>query len=104
MIEKTILFFILEKTDSARALFLPLKFRKTVNVAHLIRFPQQFAKRCHLSIDGCVAVASSAQFADKPVDLVLRESKSEERRVGKECVSTCRSRWSTSHYKKKTTK
>src|SRR3546814_20048096 len=26
--------------------------------------------------------------------------RSEERRVGKECVSTCRSRWSTSHYKK----
>src|SRR3546814_15165840 len=25
--------------------------------------------------------------------------RSEERRVGKECVSTCRSRWSTYHYK-----
>src|SRR3546814_19630964 len=28
-------------------------------------------------------------------------SRSEERRVGKECVSTCRSRWSPYHYKKK---
>src|SRR3546814_17368604 len=27
--------------------------------------------------------------------------RSEERRVGKECVSTCRSRWSPSHSKKK---
>src|SRR3546814_12774755 len=27
--------------------------------------------------------------------------RSEERRVGKECVSTCRSRWSPSNYKKK---
>src|SRR3546814_16483233 len=27
--------------------------------------------------------------------------RSEERRVGKECVRTCRSRWSTSHYKQK---
>src|SRR3546814_10922310 len=27
--------------------------------------------------------------------------RSEERRVGKECVSTCRSRWSPYHYKKK---
>src|SRR3546814_20729540 len=26
-------------------------------------------------------------------------ARSEERRVGKDCVSTCRSRWSTSHYK-----
>src|SRR3546814_12092239 len=30
------------------------------------------------------------------------ERRSEERRVGKECVSTCRSRWSPYHYKKKT--
>src|SRR3546814_19591954 len=29
--------------------------------------------------------------------------RSEERRVGKECVSTCRSRWSPYHYKKKKT-
>src|SRR3546814_5872471 len=29
--------------------------------------------------------------------------RSEERRVGKECVSTCRSRWSPYHYKKKNT-
>src|SRR3546814_13631089 len=28
--------------------------------------------------------------------------RSEERRVGKECVSTCRSRWSPHHEKKKT--
>src|SRR3546814_20888379 len=27
----------------------------------------------------------------------LREDRSEERRVGKECVSTCRSRWSPFH-------
>src|SRR3546814_13342529 len=30
-------------------------------------------------------------------------SRSEERRVGKECVSTCRSRWSPYHKKKNTT-
>src|SRR3546814_17744488 len=30
--------------------------------------------------------------------------RSEERRVGKECVSTCRSRWSRSYKKKKTQK
>src|SRR3546814_11516738 len=29
------------------------------------------------------------------------DGRSEERRVGKECVSTCRSRWSPYHYKKK---
>src|SRR3546814_20477801 len=30
------------------------------------------------------------------------QDRSEERRVGKECVSTCRSRWSPYHEKKKT--
>src|SRR3546814_14135281 len=29
------------------------------------------------------------------------DARSEERRVGKECVSTCRSRWSPDHKKKK---
>src|SRR3546814_20080291 len=33
--------------------------------------------------------------------LVGPEDRSEERRVGKECVSTCRSRWEPYHYKKK---
>src|SRR3546814_15156840 len=36
--------------------------------------------------------------------LPAREDRSEERRVGKECVSTCRSRWSPYHYKKNTHK
>src|SRR3546814_13266000 len=30
-------------------------------------------------------------------ELVLADLRSEERRVGKECVRTCRSRWSPSH-------
>src|SRR3546814_19684033 len=33
-----------------------------------------------------------------------KRCRSEERRVGKECVSTCRSRWSPYHSKKKTSK
>src|SRR3546814_14214642 len=32
------------------------------------------------------------------------QMRSEERRVGKECVSTCSSRWSQYHYKKNTNK
>src|SRR3546814_19135252 len=37
-----------------------------------------------------------------PVELVVTttEARSEERRVGKECVSTCRSRGAPHHYKK----
>src|SRR3546814_3844866 len=35
--------------------------------------------------------------ASTPTALSLSASRSEERRVGKECVSTCRSRWSPYH-------
>src|SRR3546814_12772467 len=40
------------------------------------------------------------------IDLQNREigCRSEERRGGKECVSTCKSRWSAAHQKKKKTK
>src|SRR3546814_18122178 len=38
----------------------------------------------------------------KATSPVWARPRSEERRVGKECVSTCRSRWSTYHLKKKT--
>src|SRR3546814_17777407 len=43
---------------------------------------------------------------EKRENWLLRKvnDRSEERRVGKECVSTCRSRWSQSHKKKKETK
>src|SRR3546814_16674884 len=35
------------------------------------------------------------------VALFATADRSEERRVGNECVGTCRSRWSPDHYKKK---
>src|SRR3546814_17481722 len=36
-----------------------------------------------------------------PTNRTMPARRSEERRVGKECVSTCRSRWSPYHEKKK---
>src|SRR3546814_11742639 len=35
-----------------------------------------------------------------PPSFKKKDIRSEERRVGNECVSTCRSRWSPDHYKK----
>src|SRR3546814_12147003 len=47
-------------------------------------------------------LAAIIGVARKPVVCqVCIQPRSEERRVGKECVSTCRSRWSSYHYKKK---
>src|SRR3546814_14215088 len=59
-------------------------------------------KVCFLRMEGRL-------FGGVPMNLELRLSvedspnRSEERRVGKECVSTCRSRWSPYHEKKKKT-
>src|SRR3546814_18065934 len=50
--------------------------------------------------------AGQAQIDVQPAvqPLVVEQQRSEERRVGKECVSTCRSRWSPNHEKKKNKK
>src|SRR3546814_16820137 len=49
-----------------------------------------------------VALAHRCRELQQPVEHDRRQiERSEERRVGKECVSTCRSRWSPYHYKKK---
>src|SRR3546814_16433832 len=53
---------------------------------------------------GTIAVGADADLAlwnpDRKVTVttgMLHDNRSEERRVGKECVSTCRSRWSPYH-------
>src|SRR3546814_16514451 len=49
-------------------------------------------------VDGAV----EAEVVHQPGALLVGAGRSEARRVGKECVSTCRSRWSPYHQKKKT--
>src|SRR3546814_11931517 len=44
-------------------------------------------------------IARAAGFRPQHHALVATEASSAERRVGKECVSTCRLRWSSDHYK-----
>src|SRR3546814_19341371 len=52
---------------------------------------------CRMARSGFSTNRSTIQQPSTP------SKRSEERRVGKECVSTCRSRWSPYHSKKKTT-
>src|SRR3546814_13870522 len=47
-----------------------------------------------------VNLTAGIEYAWEREGAVERLFRSEERRVGKECVSTCRSRWSPDHYKK----
>src|SRR3546814_14384129 len=46
--------------------------------------------------------AAALRLPPQPASRSRSSSRSEERRVGKECVSTCSSRWSPYHYKKNT--
>src|SRR3546814_14462878 len=46
----------------------------------------------------------TSEMLDRFFDRLVEMARSEERRVGKECVSTCRSRWSPYHSKKKNKK
>src|SRR3546814_15350289 len=46
--------------------------------------------------------AEGAKVVVADMDPLAGDESSEERRVGTECGSTCRSRWSPCHYKKKT--
>src|SRR3546814_20018176 len=48
------------------------------------------ADRLHRALQSSVPVSSSSELRRTPV-------RSEERRVGKACVSTCRSRWAPYH-------
>src|SRR3546814_17171621 len=48
------------------------------------------------------ALSRRVQALEQMLGVQLFERRSDERRVGKECVSTCRSRWSPYHKKKKT--
>src|SRR3546814_20918780 len=47
------------------------------------------------AIEGLTAARENIEIPD------YEPTRSEERRGGKECVSTCRTRWSPYHYKKK---
>src|SRR3546814_14803642 len=66
-----------------------------------LKDPHHLAKRLRLVLE-----EHEAELADDGVEAVVQQRevfcpslkpRSEERRVGKECVSTCRSRWSPYH-------
>src|SRR3546814_13112242 len=68
-----------------------------------------FGNQAKLGLDlALTEINDAGGILGRPVELIYEDNKtdpktsvrSEERRVGKECVSTCRSRWSPSHYKK----
>src|SRR3546814_17813348 len=57
-------------------------------------------KELDLGLVDKIFVTTDGVVAEIPRE-AIHYARSEERRVGKECVSTCRSRWSPYHKKKK---
>src|SRR3546814_12560987 len=61
-------------------------------------FKTEVLTRCTVSLMRADQIDDRENGADQYVEAV--KARSEERRVGKECVSTCRSRWSPYHSQK----
>src|SRR3546814_20608039 len=78
-----------------------------VGQLHLARVRQQDVRRRDVAMDQleriAVEVALAMRVRERGEHLArdVDSGRSEERRVGKECVSTCRSRWSPYHEKTK---
>src|SRR3546814_20623149 len=53
------------------------------------------------SVDAAVVATAPPSAREKPMAPVTPPRRTAERRVGKECVSTCRSRWSPYHSQNK---
>src|SRR3546814_21017613 len=76
-----------------------------ITVSRALREPARVSEPLRRRIDAAVRALSyvpdqharALASARTNVVGVLIPSRSEERRVGKECVSTCRSRWSAYH-------
>src|SRR3546814_16349670 len=73
------------------------------DAANEVRLLKQALDRAgvDLIVEGIETEQMLVELLDFNIDYGQR---SEERRVGKECVSTCRSRWSTYHSHKNTTR
>src|SRR3546814_14118746 len=79
----------------------------------LATLPATAGDTVRLTVDGGLQSYAARRLGDHSGSVVIMDCtngdilamtsmpayRSEERRVGKECVSTCRSRWSTYHYK-----
>ena len=58
---------------------------------------QYIANQLNISRAAVKKVIDQLKADGCDIDSINHKGRSEERRVGKECVSTCRSRWSPSH-------
>src|SRR3546814_12380978 len=65
--------------------------------------PEEVKRVERAALDALLGVCETSACRRQTLLSHFGETRSEERRVGKECVSTCRSRWSPNHSKTKKT-
>src|SRR3546814_11629385 len=95
--------------------FTHLQVAQPVTLGHHLMAYHEMARRdlgrfadARARLNECPLGAAALAGTGFPTDRFMTakalgfDRRSEERRVGKECVSTCRSRWSPYHSKKKT--
>src|SRR3546814_18926925 len=67
------------------------------SIAKVARFTDEFARDQAILVGRPIEHAERVLANWEKARLNIRKERSEARRVGKECVSTCRSRWSPYH-------
>src|SRR3546814_13639830 len=67
----------------------------------VVRGRQAWTETQHRYLAAAKPLEASSDPADRQLADQVRQFRSEERRVGQECVRTCSSRWSPYPYKKK---
>src|SRR3546814_18707881 len=91
----TTLFRSLQRVDAEIELQAAIEAERPLRVALVQQIPDLTRERVAEGF-----AVGGGELDRLAVDVAARSA---ERRVGKECVSTCRSRWSPSHQKKKKT-
>src|SRR3546814_12500131 len=81
--------------SSVRAWRVLLGLKSSGSVKARFSFSRTWPSTKSSSVNSCTSCTVLVQL------VWMRMRRSEERRVGKECVSTCRSRWSPYHHKTK---
>src|SRR3546814_20263492 len=77
-----------------RAFIFPGQGSQSVGMGKALAVASPAAREVFQEVDDALGQHLFRILCEGPdSDLTLTENRSEERRVGKECVSTCRSRW-----------
>src|SRR3546814_15918038 len=83
-----------QKITMAKKMVAAAKLRKAQAAAEAAR---PYAERLEGVVASLASKVGAADSAPKLLSGTGKSDRSEERRVGKECVSTCRCRWSAHH-------